>query len=103
MLEFMGIDIPGKVVERVLLALAVILIVAFVMANRHSQNIQHKDGATKIHSLDQRVDDQRARLESMESKIDSLSKKNEPPPVVENEPYTNNNYMPVGEFSNILK
>lgn len=103
MLGFMGIDIPGRVVERVLLALAVILIVSFVMANRHSQNIQHKDGATKIRNLDQRVDDQRERLESMESKIDSLDKKNKPPTVVETEPYTDNNYMSVGDFAPILK
>lgn len=100
----MGYDFPGKIIERILLLLAIVFIVAFVMASRHSQTIQYKEGVGRMHDLNQRVDDQISRLESVEKTLTELNKKPEPPAIVENEPYTTNTYMPVGsEFSTALK
>ena len=99
-----GIEIPSRVIERIILVLALVCIVAFVMANRNSQNKTNNEGAVQLHSLGQRVDDQKSRLESIESKIDALDKVEPPPPVVENEAFTQNTYMAAGdEFSSMLK
>lgn len=103
MLGFLGIEVPGKIVERILVVLAIVFLSAFIMANRHSQNIQNKDGAAKMQNLDQRMNDQGARLESLETKLESINKQEKAPEIVETEPFTDNTYMPAGAFSSILK
>ena len=101
-----GMEIQGKTIERILIALAFILIAAFVMSSRHTQLAFHKDEVNRIAAIDQRVTDQRSRLETVETKMekDTKPKEDEQPAVVENEAYNGStSFMGVGNaFSPII-